>query len=201
MKVIGLTGGSGAGKSTVAQFFAAHGAGWVDADAVYHILCRENREMLAELAAAFGDVLDENGALDRTRLGPVVFSSPERLALLGRLTYPYICAASRKAFASCEKEGRQLVLYDAPTLFQSGADALCEAGVIGVIAARETRIARIMSRDGISRERAAARIDAQPGDSFYRQRCRWIVENDASREETERRCAQLLRKLTEAPGR
>lgn len=200
MKVIGLTGGSGAGKSTAAQFLAAHGAGWVDADAVYHTLCRENRAMLAELTAAFGDVLDASGALDRARLAPAVFASPERLEQLGRITFPYIRAASLEAFAACEREGRRFTLYDAPTLFQSGADALCDGGAIGVIAPRETRIARIMARDGLSRERAAARIDAQPDDGFYRVRCRWILENDASREETERRCRLLLDDILRAIG-
>ncbi len=195
MKIIGLTGGSGAGKSTVAQFLAARGAGWVDADAVYHKLCREHRRMLAGLAEAFGEVLDEDGALDRSRLAPIVFASPERLALLGRLTYPYIRAASREAFAACEQAGRPFVLYDAPTLFQSGADELCSDGAIGVIAPRELRIARIMARDGITQEQAASRIDAQPGDAFYRARCRWIVENDASREETEHRCERLLTEI------
>lgn len=198
MKVIGLTGGSGAGKSTVARFLCARGMGWVDADAVYHRLCRENREMLAELADAFGDVLNEAGALDRARLAPVVFASPERLALLGTITYPYIRAASREAFAACAREGRRSVLYDAPTLFQSGADELCGGGTIGVVAPRGTRIARIMARDGITRAQAEARIDAQPDDGFYRSRCRWIIENDASQEETERRCAHLFAEIQKA---
>lgn len=192
MNIIGLTGGSGAGKSTVAHFFAARGAGWVDADVVYHRLCRENRAMLAELSAAFGDVLGADGTLDRSRLALIVFSGPDKLALLDGITTPYIRAASCAAFDACAREGKRFVLYDAPTLFQLGADALCTGGVIGVLAPRAVRVARVMARDGLTEERACARIDAQPDDAFYRVRCRWIIENGGTREETERQCAQLL---------
>ena len=80
MKIIGLTGGSGTGKGTVAARMRSLGAGWVDADAVYRGLCAENREMLDALDAAFGGVTDENGALDRPKLAKIVFSDPEKLA-------------------------------------------------------------------------------------------------------------------------
>lgn len=88
MKIIGLTGGSGTGKGTVAARMRSLGAGWVDADAVYRGLCAENREMLDALDAAFGGVTDENGALDRPKLAKIVFSDPEKLALLNRITTP-----------------------------------------------------------------------------------------------------------------
>lgn len=195
MKLIGLTGGSGAGKSTVAQALVALGAGWVDADAVYHTLCRENRAMLDELCAAFGPVLDAEGALDRRRLAPIVFADTAALDRLNAITTPYIRAASREALARCEAEGRPAALYDAPTLFQSGAEVLCPDGVIGVLAARETRIARIMARDGLDEGRAAARIDAQPDDDFYRARCRWLLTNDGDRAAIEAACAALWRDL------
>lgn len=77
MKIIGLTGGSGTGKGTVAARMRALGAGWVDADAVYRTLCAENREMLSALDAAFGGVTDQNGALDRPKLAKIVFSDPQ----------------------------------------------------------------------------------------------------------------------------
>ena len=195
MKIIGLTGGSGAGKSTVAQTLHALGAGWVDADAVYHRLCPENREMLAALCGAFGDVLDADGALDRNRLAPIVFSDAARLALLNQITIPYIREASQQAFSDCAARGCPFTLYDAPTLFQSGADDLCRDGVIGVIAPREIRIRRIMERDGLSCERAAARIDAQPDDDFYRRRCRWLIENDTTRDAAAQKSAALFQEL------
>ena len=175
MKIIGLTGGSGTGKGTVAARMRELGAGWVDADAVYRDLCAANREMLAALNAAFGGVTDETGALGRPKLAKIVFSDPEKLAKLNEITIPYIRAASLDAMqaqADCP-----VVLYDAPTLFEAGADDLCEK-TIGVLAGTETRVQRVMARDGISEEAARARILAQPDDGFYRARCDYILENN-----------------------
>lgn len=175
MKIIGLTGGSGTGKGTVAARMRELGAGWVDADAVYRDLCAANREMLAALNAAFGGVTDETGALDRPKLAKIVFSDPEKLAKLNEITIPYIRAASLDAMqaqADCP-----IVLYDAPTLFEAGADDLCEK-TIGVLADTETRVQRVMARDGISEEAARARILAQPDDGFYRAWCDYILENN-----------------------
>ena len=130
MRIIGLTGGSGTGKGTFAALLREKGAGWVDADAVYRTLCAENREMLAALDAAFGGVLDQNGALDRPKLASIVFADPEKLKKLNAITLPYIRAASleeMRAQGACP-----FVLYDAPTLFEVGADDLCER-IIGVL--------------------------------------------------------------------
>lgn len=174
MKIIGLTGGSGTGKGTVAMRMRSRGAGWVDADAVYRGLCESNREMLEQLQAAFGDVLDEKGALDRPKLAQIVFSDAEKLARLNEITVPYIRAASREAIeaqAACD-----IVLYDAPTLFEAGADDFCEK-VVGVLADTETRVRRIMARDGIDEQAARARILAQPKDEFYREKCDYILQN------------------------
>lgn len=175
MKIIGLTGGSGTGKGTVAARMRELGAGWVDADAVYRGLCAENREMLAALDAAFGGVTDGNGALDRPKLAQIVFSDPEKLAKLNEITTPYIRAASLAAMQA--QADRPIVLYDAPTLFEAGVDGLCEQ-VIGVLADTETRVQRVMARDGLSAEAARARILAQPDDGFYRARCDYIIENN-----------------------
>ena len=165
MKIIGLTGGSGTGKGTVAARMRSLGAGWVDADAVYRGLCAENREMLDALDAAFGGVTDENGALDRPNLAKIVFSDPEKLALLNRITTPYIRAASLAAIRA--QSACPVVLYDAPTLFEAGADDFCDA-VIAVLAPHDTRVSRIIERDHLP----------QPPDSFYRAKCGYIIENN-----------------------
>ena len=175
MKIIGLTGGSGTGKGTVAARMRELGAGWVDADAVYRGLCAENCEMLTALDTAFGGVLDENGALDRPKLAKIVFSDPDKLAQLNAITVPYIRTASLAAIraqADCP-----IVLYDAPTLFEAGADAWC-AQTVGVLADLETRVRRVMARDGLSEAAARARILAQPDDGFYRARCDYIIQNN-----------------------
>ena len=175
MRIIGLTGGSGTGKGTFAALMREKGAGWVDADAVYRTLCAENREMLRELDAAFGGVLDRNGALDRPKLASIVFADPEKLKQLNAITLPYIRAASLEAMRA--QGDCPFVLYDAPTLFEVGADDLCER-IIGVLADTEVRVQRIMARDGLDEPAARARIGAQPDADFYRARCDYIVENN-----------------------
>lgn len=175
MRIIGLTGGSGTGKGTFAALLREKGAGWVDADAVYRRLCAENREMLHELDTTFGGVLDETGALDRKKLAAIVFADPDKLKMLNGITLPYIRAASldeMRAQGDCP-----FVLYDAPTLYEVGADDLCER-IIGVLADTETRVKRIMARDGLDETAARARIGAQPDADFYRTRCDYIVENN-----------------------
>ena len=146
MKIIGLTGGSGTGKGTVAARMRALGAGWVDADAVYRTLCAENREMLSALDTAFGGVTDANGVLDRPKLAKIVFSDPAKLQQLNEITTPYIRKASLDAIHA--QSECPIVLYDAPTLFEAGADDFCDK-IIAVLAPHDTRVARIIERDGL----------------------------------------------------
>lgn len=181
-RIIGLTGGSGAGKSVVGRALAALGAGWVDADAVYHGLCVPGSELLAALEAAFPGVLNEQGELERPALAKRVFSDRAALERLNAITTPRIRAAMAAEADRLFAAGHAIVLYDAPTLFQTGIDRDCDE-VIGVIAAREVRIKRIMARDGLTESAAAARIDAQPDEAFYRTRCTHILENNSTQEE------------------
>lgn len=192
MRIIGLTGGSGTGKGTFAALLRDQGAGWVDADAVYRTLCAENREMLAALDAAFGGVLDQNGALDRPKLARIVFADPAKLRQLNEITLPYIRAASMdemRAQGDCP-----FVLYDAPTLFEAGADDLCER-IIGVLADTEVRVQRIMARDGLDEAAARARIGAQPDADFYRARCDYIVENNGDLADLQRQADAIFKDL------
>ena len=192
MRIIGLTGGSGTGKGTFAALLREKGAGWVDADAVYRTLCAENREMLAALDAAFGGVLDQNGALDRPKLASIVFADPEKLKKLNAITLPYIRAASLEAMRA--QGDCPFVLYDAPTLFEVGADDLCER-IIGVLAGTEVRVQRIMARDGLDETAARARIGAQPDADFYRARCDYIVENNGGIADLQRQADAIFEDL------
>lgn len=192
MRIIGLTGGSGTGKGTFAALLREKGVGWVDADAVYRTLCAENREMLRELDTAFGGVLDQNGGLDRPKLASIVFADPEKLKQLNVITLPYIRAASLEAMRA--QGDCPFVLYDAPTLFEVGADDLCER-IIGVLAETETRVQRIMARDGLDDAAARARIGAQPDADFYRARCDYIVENNGGLTDLQRQADAIFEDL------
>lgn len=178
MKILGLTGGSGTGKSAACTAFARLGCGVIDADATYRTLCNTCEPMLKEIQNVFGDVFSTNGKLDRKKLGTIVFADAQKLQQLNAITHPYIRQAARDAFAAYSKRGCLLCIYDAPVLFEGQMETLCDK-TCAVLAARNTRIARIVARDAITEEYAALRIDAQKDDAFYRERCDYVVQNDA----------------------
>lgn len=178
MKILGLTGGSGTGKSAACTAFARLGCGVIDADATYRTLCNTCEPMLKEIQNVFGDVFSTDGKLDRKKLGAIVFADAQKLQQLNAITHPYIRQAARDAFAAYSKRGCLLCIYDAPVLFEGQMETLCDK-TCAVLAARNTRIARIVARDAITEEYAALRIDAQKDDAFYRERCDYIVQNDA----------------------
>ena len=178
MKILGLTGGSGTGKSAACTAFARLGCGVIDADATYRTLCDTCEPMLKEIQNVFGDVFSTDGKLDRKKLGAIVFADAQKLLQLNAITHPYIRQAARDAFAAYSKRGCLLCIYDAPVLFEGQMETLCDK-TCAVLAARNTRIARIVARDAITEEYAALRIDAQKDDAFYRERCDYVVQNDA----------------------
>ena len=177
MKIVGLTGGSGVGKSAAGAEFIACGCGVLDADASYYALCRSCQPMLDEIRSVFGDVCFTDSNLDRKKLGAVVFADPDKLAQLNAITHPYIQQAARDTFRVWERLGKPLCVYDAPLLFEAGMDALCDA-TVAIVADRETRIQRIMARDGIPRDYAELRIAAQHSDDWYRERCDFLLVNN-----------------------
>lgn len=178
MKILGLTGGSGTGKSAACTAFARLGCGVIDADATYRTLCDTCEPMLKEIQNVFGNVFSTDGKLNRKKLGAIVFSDAQKLQQLNAITHPYIRQAARDAFAAYSKRGCLLCIYDAPVLFEGQMETLCDK-TCAVLAARNTRIARIVARDAITEEYAALRIDAQKDDAFYRERCDYVVQNDA----------------------
>lgn len=178
MKILGLTGGSGTGKSAACTAFARLGCGVIDADATYRTLCDTCEPMLKEIQNVFGDVFSTDRKLDRKKLGAIVFADAQKLQQLNTITHPYIRQAARDAFAAYSKRGCLLCIYDAPVLFEGQMETLCDK-TCAVLAARNTRIARIVARDAITEEYAALRIDAQKDDAFYRERCDYVVQNDA----------------------
>lgn len=178
MKILGLTGGSGTGKGTASAAFAALGCGIVDADACYRVLCDTCQPMLNEIQSVFSDVLLPDGKLNRKKLGTIVFADPDKLLQLNAVTHPYIRQAITNAFAAYEQAGCALCILDAPVLFEAKMDSLCDS-TCAVLADREIRISRIMARDDIPEQYAAMRVDAQKKQGFYREKCDYIIQNDA----------------------
>ena len=172
--VVGLTGGTGGGKTSVLRALAEKGAYIVDCDAFYYEQLRSDAALQADLSAAFPGVLSATGELDRQKLGTLVFGDADALARLDRIVRKHLPRAIAKAVAAAEA---RLVGIDAIKLFESGLAALCDV-TVAVTAPEGSRVRRIMARDGISEDYARSRVRAQRDDAYYRERCDRVFEND-----------------------
>ena len=166
MLTIGITGGTGCGKTAFLRCIEARGGVGIDCDALYYDLLRTDGALRAALTESFGAVFCPDGSLDRKRLGTVVFSDPAQMETLNRIVFTHVRRAVETIRAREKSAGTALLAIDAINLFQSGLAELCGT-TVGVLAPEEVRLRRIMQRDGIERQYALLRIRAQEPDGFY----------------------------------
>ncbi len=176
MEIVGVTGPSGSGKSTALRCLRDRGALVLDCDAVYHELLETNHALVAELDARFPGCV-EKGRLQRKKLGERVFGNQEALLDLNRITHRSITEEVRRRLRAFALQGGSLAALDASELLESPLAARCDF-TVGVLAPEETRIRRIMARDGITRDYALSRVRAQHGEDYFRARCTVTVENN-----------------------
>lgn len=181
LTVIGITGGTGCGKTTALMELEKLGALIIDCDALYHELLQSSDSMIAELKVNFPGAM-VNGVLDRKALGRIVFSDNEALLRLNAITHRHVDCALNERLRQHAMAGGRLAAIDAIELISSGVGKKC-AATIAVTADRELRIQRIMARDGISREYAAMRVDAQKPDSYFKQNCDYVIKNNSDKAE------------------
>ena len=172
--IVGLTGGTGAGKTSALAALEDLGGTVLDCDAVYHQMLRTDHALREAITAAFGPVFCPDGSLDRQKLGTLVFSDHAALDRLNAIVYEYLPPELLR-----RAQGHTLVGLDAISLMESGLGRLC-ACTVAVLAPAEDRVRRIMARDGISEDYARLRISAQQPDAFYRERCSHILENNCA---------------------
>lgn len=170
--VIGITGGTGSGKTSALRALETLGGKIIDCDAVYHRELAANAAMRRDITDAFGDVFDGE-RLDRQKLGGIVFSDPDALQRLNDIVNFHLLPVIRQQAA-----GRLLVGLDAINLFESGLAAHCRE-TVAVLAPREQRVRRIMQRDGITEEYARLRVGAQQPEEYYESRCGRVLYNRA----------------------
>ena len=185
--VIGITGGTGCGKTTLLNCIAEAGGLILDCDAIYHCLLQEDPALLASIEARFPGVV-EDGVLQRKRLGAIVFADADALADLNAITH----AAVKAEVMHRLKTAPQLAAIDAIGLFEGGLAELCHT-TVAVTAPVEDRVQRLMQRDCISEEYARKRIAAQRSNEEFSAMCQHTLENAGDLCEFRAKCLAFLR--------
>ncbi len=193
LTVVGVTGGSGSGKTTALGVFQELGACVIDCDELYHELLETSRPMRDEIAAAFPAAVS-NGAVDRKVLGAIVFSDPGALVRLNAVTHRYVRDAVTLRLREYAMQGFTFAAVDAAELIAGGIGERCTA-TIAVVADEEQRISRIMVRDGIGREAARRRVRAQKSEAYYSENCDYVLKNNAGPEQFMAECRQLIKEI------
>jgi dephospho-CoA kinase len=203
--VVGLTGGIGSGKSTVAGMIEQLGATLIDVDAIVHELQRPGAPLLEEIALAFGpELIDADGALEREALGAIVFGDPEARQKLNRIVHPKLGVEVSRRLTEARRAGAGLVVLDIPLLFEGrrtgsrGPSAMQFDSTILVWVPREIQIERQLLREGYGREEAERRVDAQMPLDEKRAFADFVIDNSGSLAATERQVREIYARLTRA---
>lgn len=176
MKIIGVTGGIGSGKTTVSAIFKDYGAEIIDADEISRSITKKNTAAYFEIVNSFGaEILLSDGEINRKALAKKVFSDKISLELLNKITHKYVFEEMEKRIKTSEKE---VVVLDVPLLFSSEFPFDCDL-TVGVIADLEQRIKRVQIRDGLTREEIIKRIENQISDEELRKKADVIIENNS----------------------
>ena len=187
--IIGITGGTGCGKTTLLEMIRQHGGLVLDCDRIYHGLLQAGGEMVDRLAQRFPEAM-EDGILNRKKLGTIVFSDPAALVELNEITHSAVKAEVLRLLAGKPA----LAAIDAIGLFEGGLAELCDV-TVAVTAPEEARIRRLMVRDSIPESYARARIAAQKKEDWFRQRCDYVLENDGELDAFATKCVAFLRNM------
>ncbi len=181
--VVGLTGNTGSGKTTVAKLFESLGAVIIDADQIGRKALDHHEKLREQVISVFGkSITDDNGAINRKRLGAMIFSDPEKKTFLNTLIYPYLWPEVRKRIEEQKKTEARLIVVDAALIFEAGIESWFDA-IIVVAADPEICMDRIMMRDGISRTDARNRMNSQINQDDKIEKADHVILNDKQAEE------------------
>lgn len=200
MIIIGLTGGSGAGKGCVAKYFSEYGIDAIDTDLVSRRVCEKGCDCLKELVLSFGDeILLSDGSLDRKKLAFLAFSDETKYKLLNSITHKHIINKVDIWLEAQKKTGKAAAIVDAPLLYESGFDKKCDI-VIAVIADRDIRMTRIIERDSITNEQAEARLKNQHSSEFYSSKADYTIINNGCLDDISRQVKEVYDSIFENTG-
>lgn len=194
MKIIGITGNSGSGKSTISKLISKnYEAKIINADKIAKEMTKNNGEYLQAIRQAFGNDVIKNNELDRKKLADIVFLNRAEKEKLDGLTFEYVVEEIKKELEANQNLDYQYIILDVPLLFESKLDKLCDY-TIGVIAPKTEKIKRICKRDKLSKEKALQRLNSQPNDEFFTKNCDTVINNE-NKEETIKMVNEIMLKL------
>ena len=191
LKLIGITGTTGSGKTTALSCLEKYGAMIIDCDALYHDMLISDEELKGDIAERFPEAVKADGSIDRKALGKTVFADAEALLELNAITHRHIGRRVDGLLGDFAMAGGKIAALDAVELISAGMGERCDF-TVAVVSDKESRIERIMARDGISREDALRRVNAQKSDEYYIENCTYALKNDSSFEEFENKCEEFF---------
>lgn len=195
--VIGLTGPSGAGKTSIAKIMEEYGFFVIDADKLARLIMQPNTECLNKLSDYFGkSILKNNASLNRATLAEIAFSCEKNTKKLNEITLPYINKLIKQNIAIAQEKSFKFIIIDAPLLFESNVNLLCDT-VVSVMADKNTCLNRILKRDSISKALAEMRLEAQINQDYLKKNSDYILDGNLDPSEIRKECLILINKLME----
>lgn len=194
-KIIGLTGPTGSGKGTVANYLQKKGYKVIDADSIVRQVTSPNTVCLKTLCSAFGnEILNSDNSLNRKALAKIAFSTKENTQLLNDITHPFVYLQVLKLIGEYIENGHTNIVYDAPLLFESNGHIMCDY-TLSVLCPVEKRMERIINRDNLTAEQAQSRINAQHNDEYYINRSDYTLNNDNDLQSLYNQIDKVLKKI------
>ena len=197
-KVVGLTGQTGAGKSTVCEMMKNLSCEIISADKIAREATQTGSECLKRLADCFGyDIINNDGSCNRKLLAQKAFSSRKSTDLLNSITHPWILKRTSEYIEQYKSNGCDIIVFDAPQLFESGGEKMCNL-IVAVTAPLKIRLSRIMKRDGITEKEALLRINAQFDESYYTSRADYVIDGSMSLEQVRAKITEIIAEIRKA---
>ncbi len=195
MKIIGLTGNSGSGKTTACEFFKNAGFEIINCDKLAREVVQKGQPCLLELCQFFGDhILSADGTLDRKKLAEIAFADKALTQKLNEITHKYIIQKVNSLIENYKAQNETAVIIDAPVLYESGLDKICDF-VVAITADEDVRIERLVLRDSITQDQAKQRFKHQKTAQFYKQNADFVITNNDNKEILKQNIDHILIKL------